>query len=273
MKNTRVIALTISLFLLAGFLYSAKRAQRDPGIIASLSNPHSQNFVPFPFPQERREIVADLIHFMKSRKSPLTGKVKMTFSKKMEYSLVHGDGDFRVGRILKVPNRIAMVKAPYVFVIQINHADGHTVAFYGLEDTGLFSGSSVVADEASSFASLRNAEEIRKYFSDRFSSIVGNGGGILAVSPVHLRHSLHVCYFHQPPTWVIELKNGRKYLCFEISSGMKRKSRFFQVARSVGCRYGKGGDWDEVIRKERDQGHPVALDSINDRILVLDEIQ
>ena len=209
---------------------------------------------------------------MKKRRNRLKRKEEISFGKRIECSLIEEDGGFYIDRILKVPNRIAIVSAPYVFVIQINHEDGRTVAFYGLEDTGLFAGANVARSESSSFKPMRNAAEISHELLKTHPLELGGKDEILAVSPLHLQNSLRVCYLHHPPAWEVELRDSRKLLYFDTID-TQRRSRLFRIGRSIQCRHGKGENWTNTIRDIRKGGRHTALDSLNNLIHVLKEVK
>jgi len=140
MKRKRIIIIALLSLMLAIPASAKKRAK--PRDIKEFTNPKSLSYVPYPYPKNRREITANLEHYVKKFCSAdeSTYKGGMPPTEIVFRKLIEPESGYRVGEIVKVKNYNAQVPADYNWLVIIDDSDGLPAMRVGMYATGEIGG-------------------------------------------------------------------------------------------------------------------------------------
>ncbi len=171
----------------------------------------SPSHVPYPYPQTRKEIIDDLkyaVRYMYGnrinslRKSK--GTLDMVFLKLMEDS-----SDIKIGRIIKIKNKIKNYYDDYSFLISINGKDGELFLQVSLYANGQIVGAAPSSPGYPLYP-VRSKKEVMD-FMEKQLHLKEKSIKIVRAEPILARATLPTYCSFAPPIWEMETSDGELY--------------------------------------------------------------
>ncbi|MCP4147046.1 MAG: hypothetical protein GY757_04775 [bacterium] len=224
MKSIKYI---IALFLIIHFCFplcGEKRMARKS--MAELTDPYSPSYVPFPYPKNRQEILADLKYYIVTYCSGTNPEIETASLDSSPSSndiisrgIIKPNPRYKIDKILKIKNRIASYPDDYHWLIHIMDENGNIAMATSYTASGLFMGSGAIVDNElkSCTPKRRNKlERLRKLHSDDdiihiLSESIGsafNENDIKKMDRVAYSHSIGD---HLDPLWEVEMTDGTMF--------------------------------------------------------------
>jgi hypothetical protein len=167
---------TVVFFLIIVFCFQVFGEERKkPLSMKELTDPTSPSYVPYPYPKNRAEIIADFKYYCENFCGPKKGYKEsfvrgyVDITDKISLNLLEPHPEYQIGEIFKVRNRIAWLADDYTWLIMIMNANGQIAMRVALKASGLFIGAGAIGDQTIAKAS----PEERKRF-ERLTNIITN---------------------------------------------------------------------------------------------------
>lgn len=279
MKSIKFIAVLVLIFLFCLPATGEKRAKRMP--MKELTDPKSHNYVPYPYPKNRTEIIADLMHYIKRH-------VVRSGDGSYESYIDVGDGsdpdgilmdllnpqsDYKIGEIFKVKNHIAEIPDNYSWLIIIMHRDGNVALRFAMHATGLMSmyGAEVAVDSFAISPKRRAINERRRKVITEADvrNIVSEAsvgfGDNNEIKEVQLTAYLCRMAYLKYPIWKIKMADGTVYYYAQ------NWDMLFSVDKKITWKRKKEG-YRPDKRALVPRSSLYLADTLNDELVVLKEI-
>ena len=271
--------ITILLVLLFVLPLNGKK-RPDPIGMEQLTNPNSLNYVPIPYPKNRKEVITDLEYYIKrfcnkdrkSRRIVVGGSASPGDA--VLRNLLEPKPIYKIGKIFKIRNRIYTYPDDHTWLIFIIDKKQNAVMRLSFDETGIFGESSTITDGTIAEA---NSEIARKAMNRFRKSLTGNDiKKILSQSLgkskewKDIKKIERVAYpspMGDPlyPMFEITMKDGSFY--------------FYSESRDMIYRIDKKIKWRQSAERLTDNreeihelGQEYLLDSIDDQFLMLKSI-
>ncbi|HLP45799.1 MAG TPA: hypothetical protein VK469_07635, partial [Candidatus Kapabacteria bacterium] len=187
-------------------------------------------YVPYPYPKNREEIIADFKYYCENFCGPKKGYKEafirgyVDITDKISLDLLEPHPEYQIGEIFKVKNRIAGLADDYTWLIMIMNRNGQIAMRVALKASGLLIGAGAIGEQDIAAAS---PEERRRFarlmivITDQdvkynLSKSIGNtfsGKEIMKIERVAYPSSIgdYLC-----PVWEIRMANGILYYYSEL---------------------------------------------------------
>ncbi len=260
---TIVLILTLSLSLCAEQRAKAKVTMKE------LSDPESLSYVPYPYPKNRKEIIADIEYYVETfidegNTSYPTDQIFL--------ELFKPNSQYKIGKIIKVQNRIAGISEDYTWLILVLDKKGHVTLRTAFRATGLFSASGSVIDE--NFKDLppnhiQRLERLRRLITDTdVKNILAESLGrtienneIEKINRVAYASTKGMLLF---PLWEVEMKDGTRY-CYTQKHG-----KIYSMETVMSWKKKSNGLRSAPLEMLNHRNY--LPDTINDQIIILKEL-
>jgi hypothetical protein len=142
MKSIKYFTVFILVLCLCQLVVAEKR--RNPKPMKEFTDPSSPSYVPYPYPKNREEIIADLKYALKKlfgdkRKGVfLNGKEPEV--RKLLAKIAEENSIYKVGDIIKVKNRNHKMADDYTWLILVEDQNGEAVSRIAMAANGLYLG-------------------------------------------------------------------------------------------------------------------------------------
>jgi len=273
MKSKKFISLLMILSFFCLPVSGLKRRQPIP--MKELTDPKSPSYVPFPYPKNREEIIADLKYYAEKYcnddENAWIGAVPPT--EIVLKNLLARQPIYKIGEIIKVKNRCAKIPHDYSWLIYIMDQDGKKAMQFAMDAHGLFS--ECVALREHDFGGLdnpkkrRNMEKLRKLLTDEdIKNILSDSLG-RTIEDREIKKMERVAYLSPlgdflTPLWKIKMSDNTIYY-YSIMEDM-----IFSIDKKIKWEKDKNGYLDLRLSQVP---HPAYLpDSIDEELIVLKAI-
>ncbi|UCH98425.1 MAG: hypothetical protein JSV88_16710 [Candidatus Aminicenantes bacterium] len=146
MNSKKFIVVLALVFLLSLPITGEKR--RDKKSMKELTDPSSPSYVPYPYPKNRKEIIADLKYYVEKycdmENVIYVGTPPITDI--MLNKLFEPQSSYRIWKIIKVKNRIAQLADNYTWLILVMDRDGNIPLRVALKASGLWVESGAIGE-------------------------------------------------------------------------------------------------------------------------------
>ena len=259
MKYIIILILVICLFFP---VYSESRRGGVP--MEQLTDPSSKHYVPYPFPKTREKIIANLKYQIKRKEDLKRKKGKPVKPKKRitMLDLVEGRTPYRIGRIIKVKNRMAHNPFDYSWLILLMDENYEIDSFLSMNADGRFTGSSNCRSSyrGGSYGILKTKREVLNILSRMIDREVGRND-VDKMERVAFAFSFCVAP-ECAPMWEIILIDGNIYYYSIV------KDIIYSIDKRIPYKKDENGFWEDpkpLVPKD----HDYVIDTINEEILVL----
>jgi len=150
MKITKYLVILFLVPCLFQFQPVSAKNRRKPVPMNHLTDPSSPSYVPYPYPKNRKEIIADLLYAIEKVHGLHPGEYiagRRPKTIEIYLNLLEKNPVYRVGKIIKVKNREHSVAHDHTWLILIENQEGQNVASEALHKNGLLIGGSGVLPE------------------------------------------------------------------------------------------------------------------------------
>jgi hypothetical protein len=287
MKRVKYFAAAIAILCIC--LFASAKERRKPTPMEELTDPYSRRYVPYPYPKTGKEIIANLITdrkrreaFRKARikahkdfwtevrdfvielrlraKELLSGRKRKKRVSTLE--ILEGKTSLKVGKIIKVKNRLAHVPHDYSWLILIMNKDNKIISRLLMEATGESRGGASITcgtapGEGDSLRFVKTEQEIIQLLAatigKRISMDEVKETGRMAF------RSQNICSLFTP-LWEIILDDGTIYY-YSVQTDL-----FYTIEKRIPLEKNKDGIWEDP--KKLVTHNDFVIDTISDEILV-----
>jgi hypothetical protein len=261
-KHFVIVVLVLGILQLT---FAEKRAKPMP--LEELTNPDSPSYVPYPYPETRKEIIEDLKYAIKKLCDIKDGEKEVfignnrPFIDKVLLSVLLEKGTYKIGKIIKVRHLRVTHAYDYMWLIFIMNKDNSVAARVILMETGLWG------------LDMAHHPDRGPSFLETEDEIIGKLGVTIGRS---LKKSdiKHVDYVDMSPglsrliypVMEITLADGFVYY---YSTGRKK---IYRIKENICWKKRENGfrpQWNEVVSNK----DIFAFDYVNDRIIVFEEVK
>jgi len=279
MKSIKFIAVLVLIFLFCLPAMGEKRAKRME--MKELTDPKSHHYVPYPYPKNRTEIIADLVHYIKryvigTDEGSYEASIDIGVGPdpdKILVDLLNPQPAYKIAEIFKVKNRIAQIPDDYSWIIIIKDGDGNVVLRFAMFANGLMAiyGPEIMDDSGVASPELRAIHERRRKVVTE-----ADVRNILVESPLRSTDQneikkVQLTSFHcqmanfQYPIWEIKMADGTVYYYSQ-----NRDMLFSVDNRIKWAKKKEGYRPDSTALVPRSSLY--LADTLNDELVVLKEI-
>lgn len=236
-----------------------------------LTDPSSKSYVPFPYPDNRPDIIADMRYYVDTEVIGSRVRRSLSAADSILKNLFSSNPDYKIGRIIKVKNRVAAFADDYTWLVFIMDPKGNIVLRFTLMATGQMAGYSAITDGHMLTASPKLRQVFERYRKskrdDEIKSLLSEALGRSTAGD--LKRIDRVTYLSTlgeltDPLWEIQMRDGTVY--------------YYSINRdAVYCVKGKVA-WRKDERGLREprrwlvRGFDCLPDTINDELIVLEEM-
>jgi hypothetical protein len=276
MKKMKLFKYSIIVILIFTLVLPAFAAKRRKGeSLQELSDPNSPSYVPFPYPKNRAELIADIKYFHvdlgKKTKSAYVGG--MPLSKRIAIDMFKIDTKYKIGKIMKVKNIVDWLPEDYYWLIYVMDHEGDAVMRITMQASGLaMQGGAIDKSEFSRYSEkmiqtikkrLKVLEEkdIKKLLSDTLGKKAIEG----KIKKIDRLGFLGRLAGFSTPLWQIHMKDGSIYYYSE------KKDAVFTISEERAWKKDYRGFW---TKPALDGENPFDFipDKINDKLIILKRI-
>lgn len=261
----------IILFLILSCCLPIVAEKRKPQLsMQDLTDPNSPSFVPFPFPKNRKEVLDDLYHYIKTHN--MEGNVTTVDGSIPEEMIILADllspgSIYKIGAIIKVTNRL-IIPDKYHWLIHVMDPQNNVIMRITVQETGLVGMIGVISEKTiKSMAIEKRGKLVRlkKKLMDfdlksKLSVSLGR-----TVSPDEIKQIKRISYPSTMggllfPVCEIKLKSGTFYYYSEI------KDTVYEIDGKLPWKKNNGRRPSKLSMVNHEDFLP---DKINDEIVVL----
>ncbi len=256
MKTKKLIVSILFIITLCQFIQAEKRTPRL--LMADLTDPSSPSYLPFPYPETRKEIIADLkyqLNRMYSHKERWEYASPDTINLLPE--LIKENSNIIVSDIEKIKNRISGYADNYSYLVFLEDVKNKYVTRVALKANGLFIGG---IDP-----SPKNRGKKLKSFNHCLKKIARYLGKSHKELKVKKKERVAIdFYFSPPPIPITEfvLEDGSKYY-------VTYKEHLYKVIME---KYASPAEKSSMLKTEnltKEKDEVIITDTINDTIIRL----
>lgn len=261
------IVILFHILLISGFITSYAKERTARISMEELTNPKSYYYVPFPYPKNQKEVIADLKYHircgMESSGNPdLLFYDSSVFDKLLFFLDIAPR--YKIHTIRKEKILRANCLKGYFWVIIIANPDNKTEhARVVLEDNGLFTASGIFSNWKKTKKIVTDQDILLK-LSDILKTPISKND-VTSIEWVNYYPSIGNILF---PAWEIAIKNGKIYYYEPI------KDKFYMILKTY--------EWKIQFEKSLNRAYPqkyikpgdiVSYDEVNDRIITYQEVK
>ncbi|UCH98426.1 MAG: hypothetical protein JSV88_16715 [Candidatus Aminicenantes bacterium] len=174
MNSKKFIAVLVLIFLLCLSVTGEKR--RDKKSMNELTDPKSPSYVPYPYPKNREEIIADLKYYVEKycdmENVTYVGTPPITDI--MLNKLFEPQSSYKIWKIIKVKNRIAQLADNYTWLILVMDRDGNTPLRVALLASGLFAECGAIGENDLKTSSQKRRKKLLRILKAKTDEDVKN---------------------------------------------------------------------------------------------------
>jgi hypothetical protein len=168
MNSIKFIVAVLLIFLLCLPVNGEKRKEKKS--MKELTDLKSPSYVPFPYPKNREEIIADLKYFVEKYSEgdnqAYIGSPPITDT--MLKKLFEPQSPYKIGEIIKVKNRIAQLPDNYSWLIMVMDKDGNTPLRVVLLASGLWAASGAILEkDIKNASSQEHRQKLERLFKPK----------------------------------------------------------------------------------------------------------
>ncbi len=257
MKMMKYSIILILAFCLCQFAVGEER--RKPIPMEQLTNPSSRFYIPHPYPKNKNEIIANLRFQLKGYYPPK--KTTQAGSKANLLEILDGKTSYKLGKIIKVKNRIAHIPHDYSWLILILDKDEKIVLRVVMRANGRAAGSANIKcgpsqGEKYGPQSLKSEQEVLSILSASIGRPI-SGNEIKQMERVAFQSNIGP---QSAPMWEIVLSNGNVYYYSVITDCI------YAIEKKIPWKKDKDGKRESP--RKLVPHDDFAIDTINDEILV-----
>jgi hypothetical protein len=271
MKATKYIAVLILIFSICFPAYGEKRVKPKP--MKELTEPKSPSFVPYPYPKNREEIIADLKHYVEKycndTESVWIGEVPST--EIVLKNLLEPSSIYKIGKIIKVKNRSHKESHDYSWLIYIMDLEGKVIMRAALDAYGLYiMGGALREQDLESVPNPKDREKLKRSWKlltdEDIRNILSDSLG-RSIGDHEIKKMSRVAYYSKLgdflcPLWEIEMADGKIYY-YSMNGDM-----IYNIEKKISWKkYNNGYRTPPGLLLEPNQDY--LPDTINDELVVL----
>lgn len=139
----RSLKIIVILFVILTLFFPVTAEKRKPRkSIKELSDPNSPSYVPYPYPKNRNELIADIKYFYVD----VSGGAYSFYiggtpiDKIITSDLFSSSSTYKIGKIVKVKNRMSYLPDDYAWLIYVNDQEGDAVMRIMVRASGIVMG-------------------------------------------------------------------------------------------------------------------------------------
>lgn len=226
--------------------------RRKPIPMEQLTGFNSNFFVPHPYPKTRKEII-DNIKFKLAKKSYDTDASKRG---NFLLDIIEGKTTYRVGRIMKIQNRISLYSHDYFWLILIMDKKDNIHFTLNMRANGILTG--IPKHNNSTLENLKGLLKTRREILSILSGSIGKPFKLKEVKMHRVSFEQSNLAYIWAPMWEIRLNDGTIYYYSTIKNTIHEIEGKIPYDKTI---------WNpkSIVPKNRD----FAVDTVSDEILVL----
>ena len=278
MKSIKIIFVLVLIFLFCLPAICEKRVKRMP--MKELTDIESPNYVPYPYPKNRTEVIADLMYYIKrycvnpddGSYSVYTGGGGVPVSEKILVDLLSPRSPYEIGKIFKVKNRIAQFPDGYSWIILVMDRDGNVTMRIAMHATGLLAMYGAIVDGDLINSPPKQRERLERHRRLITEEDVKN---ILSeildhyIDPNEIKKVERIAFFSSlgdllDPIWEIKMADGTIYYYSQ------NRDMLYGVDKKVKWKKNEKGYRPDKRSLVPNSNH--LADTLNDELLALKEI-
>lgn len=271
-KAKHLIVLVLVLGLI-NITFADKRPK--PKSLNELTDPKSPSYVPFPYPEKRGEIIADLKYYADKycNDDPEKWNGEVPATEIVLKNLLEPQPIYTIGKIIKVKNRTVKLPHDYSWLIYIMGKDGNIAMHVAMDAYGLFTEGATVREEDIEMVLQakyrKKMERFRKFLLDKDIKIILSESIHRTIDDHEIKKMERVAYLSPLgdflfPIWEIKISDGTIYY-YSIMRDM-----IYGIDKKIKWKKDKNG---YRVHKSTLVPHMDYLpDSINDELIVLKKI-
>lgn len=225
------IKYAIVFMLIIAFCFQVSGEERKkPLSMKELTDPTSPSYVPYPYPKNREEIIADFKYYCENFCGPKKGYKEafirgyVDITDKISLDLLEPHPEYQIGEIFKVKNRIAGLADDYNWLIMIMNRNGQIAMRVALKAPGLLIGAGAIGEQTIAKASPEERQSfarLMKVITDEdVKNILSKSIG-RTFSGKEIKKMERVAYpssigDYLNPMWEIKMADGAIYYYSEI---------------------------------------------------------
>ncbi|HLP58620.1 MAG TPA: hypothetical protein VK186_07320 [Candidatus Deferrimicrobium sp.] len=225
------IKYAIVFMLIIAFCFQVSGEERKkPLSMKELTDPTSPSYVPYPYPKNREEIIADFKYYCENFCGPKKGYKEafirgyVDITDKILLDLLEPHPEYQIGEIFKVKNRIAGLADDYNWLIMIMNRNGQIAMRVALKAPGLLIGAGAIGEQTIAKASPEERQSfarLMKVITDEdVKNILSKSIG-RTFSGKEIKKMERVAYpssigDYLNPMWEIKMADGAIYYYSEI---------------------------------------------------------
>ncbi len=293
--NTKILLITI---LIAALVLPVVAGKRKPGpSMKELTDPNSPSFVPFPYPKNRDELIADIkyYHCDLSEKSqtaflgglPLTKKIPADLFKQHPISdyatkksrakiiadMYKAGTNYKIGKIVKVKSLMDQVPGDYYWLVYVMDKEGDSVMRITMLASGLGMSASAIDKTDLNTAIPQKKEKLKrllkvlaeKEVKTYFTTVLGPLADDSKIVKVERLSTFGRLGDFVEPIWRLTLTGGENYYYSELQHQVYREVKKIPWKSERGIQ----------MPPRRSNGMPYRhriTDRFNDKFIVLEPI-
>ncbi len=267
MKSIKYLVVFLLVFVVLFPLNGENRKARKK--LSEFQDPDSPSFVPYPYPKNRKNIIADLRYYAERFCSASRANSNTDF---ILAELFKANSPYKVGEILKVTNRIAKVSSTYTWLIHVMDRDGNVILRTVLDASGLWLWSAAILDKDINEATPNGRElfkRLRKIVTDDkiktiLSKSLGRPFGKQDIKKIKRVAYLSSFANFMNPICEVTLKDGNTYYYSQM------RNKLYCIVNTVSWKKQNSGF--RLPLTSLVQHRDCLPDTIADQVIILQEI-
>lgn len=269
MKYFKYIIIFLVILSMCIFIFPEKRKPRLS--MKELTDRNLPTYVPYPYPKNKKEILDDIKYYYieLTNKANFSHTGKTPINKTITANLFGPKPVYRVGKILKVKNRISDFPEEYSWLVYIMDSDNDAVMKIAVMASGLVIGGSAIDKEQLPTYSAKTRESLKKVMKVKevkdvkkiLSTFLGS-----KIEDKDIKNIERVAYlstigdFHSP-LWEFTMKDGSMYYYSE------KRDTVYEIDQRI--------PWKKMSKKNRQPIHELVShrdyfpDTISDELVTL----
>jgi hypothetical protein len=274
MKIMKYFTIFVFVLCLCQTAFAEKRVKPLP--MKELTDPSSHNYVPIPYPKNRKEIIEDLNYaakkfFGRNLSKYIEGEVPRI--RIIMEQFAKGNSEYKVGEIIKVKIRTHRAADEYAWLILLRGKNGEIAARLSMNANGLLGGATPTAKAAEyyrkKYPNLHVGPQYLKTESEVIESLSEDLGRLVDKNEIKKMERVgfpSTLGFLDVPMFEIKMKSGKMYYY-----SVKRVTSY-EIDKKISWKKNKEGYRESAYRLvPRDTDF--LPDSINDEIIVLKKLK
>lgn len=276
MKSLKFIVVLFLVLLFSLPVTGDKRPNKKS--MKELTDPDSPSYVPYPYPKNRKEIIADLRYYVEYHCGDVKGMKKSyvkgfyPVTQTIFHNLMGPNPDYEVGKIIKVKNRMEFLSDDYYWLIPIMDREGNIAMLSSMLASGLMAVSGANTKEDIETASPQQRYHMKRQqkplTDEKVKSILSESLGysiedheIIKMERVAYPGTIGA-FLH--PVWEIKMTGNRLYYYSDS------RDTVYSVEKRL--QWKKNSNGFRKARREMASHRDYLPDMLNDEFVILKKI-